>query len=287
MPELPEVETVARSLAPQVIGRQIRAISKLDWERMVETPDIAGFRECIIGRQIRATGRRAKWVLLYLDAGWTLAVHLRMSGNLLVSPAEDTPSTYVHLALQLDDGRQIFFDDQRKFGRVRLLDANGMNQLHAAHGPEPLDDHFTATALAGILAGRQTRIKPLLLDQQAIAGLGNIYVSEALWMARIHPLRPAARINQQETYALHQAIREVLHQAIANEGSSLRNYRNSYGRRGQNQEHFLVYNQTGRPCPRCGAPIERLIVAQRSSFVCPTCQVLPTEHNAREERANI
>jgi formamidopyrimidine-DNA glycosylase len=274
MPELPEVEVVARSLAPQLIGRTITAVAKLDWERMIETPDPARFRELIAGRRIQAVGRRAKWVVISLDDAWTLAIHLRMSGNLVVQAAEATPDQYTHLVLALDDGRRLFFEDQRKFGRVRLLDPIGLAALDSAHGPEPLDPAFTVDALAAILARQRTKLKPLLLDQARIAGLGNIYVSEALWIARLHPLLPAAATPSERIPLLHSAIRSVLEQAIANEGSSLRNYRNGYGRRGSNQDHFLVYNRTGAPCQRCGTPIERIVVAQRSTFYCPSCQVL-------------
>ncbi len=275
MPELPEVETAARSLAPQVVGRRIVGVERLDWERMVETPDPATFRALIAGRLIRAARRRAKWVLLDLDGGWTLAIHLRMSGHLAVHGPDAVARRHVHLILALDDGRRLFFDDERKFGRVRLLDAAGLALLDAAYGPEPLDEAFTAAELARILAGRRTKIKPLLLDQRLLAGMGNIYASEALWLARIHPLQLAAAIDEAGAAALHGAIRAVLEQAIAHEGSSLRNYRNGYGRRGQNQEHFLVYNRHGRPCQRCGAAIERIVVAQRSTFYCPSCQPPP------------
>lgn len=275
MPELPEVETVARSLAPQVVGRTITSVERLDWERMVETPPADIFRELIVGRSIRAVRRRSKWLLIDLDAGWVLAVHLRMSGKLIVHGPADEPRKHVHLVLGLDDGRRIFFDDERKFGRVRLLDAAGLAALDAAHGPEPLEPEFTAAELARILAGRRTRIKPLLLDQRMIAGVGNIYASEALWIARIHPLLPAAAIGPEGAELLHAALRQVLTQAIAHEGSSLRNYRNGYGIQGQNQDHFVVYDRAGRPCQRCGAPIERIVIGQRSTFYCPTCQTPP------------
>jgi formamidopyrimidine-DNA glycosylase len=275
MPELPEVETVARSLAPQVVGRTIAGVERLDWERMVETPPAPVFRDLIAGRRILGVRRRSKWVLLDLDDGWVLAIHLRMSGNLTVQAPADVARPHVHLVLALDDGRRIFFDDERKFGRVRLLDRGGLAALDAAHGPEPLADAFSAAEFARILAGRRTKIKPLLLDQRMIAGIGNIYASEALWLARIHPLLPAAAIDAAGAEALHGAIRAVLEKAIAHEGSSLRNYRNSYGRRGQNQEHFLVYDRTGQPCQRCGTPIERIVVGQRSTFYCPTCQPAP------------
>lgn len=274
MPELPEVETVARSLAPQVVGRSIVGVEKLDWERMVETPAPADFVALIAGRRIEAVGRRAKWLIISLDAGWSLAIHLRMSGNLLVMDADAVAGNHTHLVMALDDGRRIFFDDQRKFGRVRLLDAAGLAALDAAHGPEPLGETFTAAELARILAGRRTPLKPLLLDQRLIAGVGNIYASEALWIARLHPLLPAAAVGEAEAAALHAALRETLAQAIANQGSSLRNYRDSYGARGRNQDHFFVYDRAGQPCERCGNAIERIVVAQRSTFYCPGCQRL-------------
>lgn len=239
---------------------------------MVESPDVAALRSLLPGRRIAAVGRRAKWLLIGLDAGWTLAIHLRMSGNLIVRDPDEAADRHTHLVLALDNGRRIFFEDQRKFGRLRLLDAAGLADLDAAHGPEPLEDGFTPERLAQLLAGRQVKIKPLLLDQRVIAGLGNIYVSEALWLAQIHPLTAAHAIPADRVPALHAAIRQVLQQAIANQGSSLRNYRNSYGLPGTNQDHFLVYDREGAPCDRCAAPIKRIVVAQRSTFFCPLCQ---------------
>lgn len=275
MPELPEVEITARSLAQQLVGRAILYVERLDWERMVEIPAIDAFCREIAGRRILAVRRRAKWLLIDLDAGLTLALHLRMSGRLEVQPSTDEARAHVHLILRLDDQRQLFFDDERKFGRVRLLDTVGLDALDAAYGPEPLDDRFTAAELGRILQGRRTRIKPLLLDQRAIAGIGNIYASEALWLARIHPLTPACAIEAEGVTALHTAIRQTLTSAIEHEGSSLRNYRNGYGLRGQNQEHFLAYDRDGHPCQRCGTLIERIVVGQRSTFFCPACQPFP------------
>ncbi|NTV63156.1 MAG: bifunctional DNA-formamidopyrimidine glycosylase/DNA-(apurinic or apyrimidinic site) lyase [Oscillochloris sp.] len=275
MPELPEVEIVARTLAPQVVGRRIVALEKLDWERMLETPDLPDFRALIGERMITSVGRRAKWVLIGLDAGWTLAVHLRMSGHLAVRGPAAEDDKHTHLVLGLDDLRRICFEDQRKFGRVRLLDPAGLAQLDQAHGPEPLDAAFTCEALGGILAERRTPLKPLLLNQAMIAGIGNIYASEALWLARLHPLTPAYATPPAQVPDLHAAIRAVLTEAIENQGSSLRNYRNSYGERGHNQEHFHVYDRAGQPCQRCGEPIARAVIAQRSTFYCPICQPLP------------
>jgi formamidopyrimidine-DNA glycosylase len=272
MPELPEVETVARDLAAQALGRTIVGIEKLDWPRMIETPDLGGFEAGIVGRRIEAVGRRAKWVIMTLDAGLTLAVHLRMSGSLVVYDAEVPADVHTHLVLALDDGRRIFFRDVRKFGRVQLLNAAGHQALHDRHGVEPLGPGFTPAKLAKLLTHRATRIKPLLLDQAVVAGLGNIYVDEALWLASIHPERPAISLKPAEVKKLHGAIQEVLQRSINLGGSSFRDYRNGYGEMGGNQVTFAVYRRAGEPCQRCGTLIERLVVAQRGTHVCPTCQ---------------
>ncbi len=273
MPELPEVETVARTLAAQVLQRRIVAIEKLDWERMIDTPAAHLFRALLPGHTIRAVGRRAKWLLMQLDAGWTLALHLRMSGSVSVHDAAALPDSYTHLVLLLDDGRHIFFRDIRKFGRVRLLDAAGLAALDSSLGPEPLGESFAVEDLARLLSGRRAPLKPLLLDQTIIAGLGNIYVDESLWHARLHPLRPASSLQQPETAALYTAIRGVLTQAILHGGSTLRDYRNGYGQVGGNQACFSVYGRKGKPCLRCGTSIERMVVAQRGTHICPVCQV--------------
>ncbi|WP_322821586.1 bifunctional DNA-formamidopyrimidine glycosylase/DNA-(apurinic or apyrimidinic site) lyase [Chloroflexus sp.] len=271
MPELPEVETVARSLAPQLRGRTITGLAKLDWPKML-TPSPDEFAALIAGRRIEAIGRRAKWLLLSLDGEWTLAIHLRMSGQLLVADPETSEARHVHFALDLDNGRRLIFNDQRKFGRVHLLDRQGLAALDAVHGPEPLAADFTPSALAERLHSRRAPIKALLLDQHLIAGIGNIYANEALWLARIHPLTPGTMLTPEQIDELHRAIQHVLQEAIANQGSSLRNYRDGYGRQGTQQEHFNVYDRAGEPCPRCQSTIERIVVTQRSTYFCPTCQ---------------
>ncbi len=277
MPELPEVETVARSLVPQLQGRIIVSLAKLDWPKMI-TPPPAEFTALITGRRIETVGRRAKWLLLTLDRGWTMAIHLRMSGHLLVTEPTAAHEPHVHFALELDNGRCLIFNDQRKFGRVHLLDQQGLAALDRSHGPEPLTDDFTPDTLAQQLQHRRAPIKTLLLDQHLIAGIGNIYANEALWLAGIHPLTPGAALSPEQINHLHRAIRVVLQEAIANQGSSLRNYRDSYGQRGSQQEHFNVYDRAGKPCPRCQTLIERIVVAQRSTYLCPVCQsvVQPT-----------
>lgn len=276
MPELPEVETAARDLASQVTGRVIVAVEKLDWPKMVEAPaDPAAFVGALAGRRIEAVGRRAKWLLARLDAGLALAVHLRMSGSLYVVGPAEAAGKHVHLVLRLDDGRQVHFHDPRKFGRVRLLDAAGLATLDAAHGPEPLDAAFTPAVLGSRLAGRATKLKPLLLDQRVVAGLGNIYVDEALWLSRVHPGRSAGGLARKEVAALHAAIVEVLTKSIARKGSTFRDYRTGYGEVGGNQDFFNVYARGGEPCPRCAAPIVRTVMGQRGTHYCPECQRSP------------
>ncbi len=283
MPELPEVQHAADSLGMQIVGARIARVERLDWPRMVEMPTPDEFIALLAGRHVRGWGRRAKWILLDLDSDWTLALHLRMSGSLTVHPADAQPDRHTHLVLRLADGRQVFFHDTRKFGRARLLDAAGLAALDAAHGDEPLTDAFTVERLADLLRNRKRAIKPLLLDQSVIAGIGNIYADEALWRAGIHPLRPAADLNTDEIAALHDGIRAVLRQALANGGSTLRDYRNSYGARGTNQDHFNAYDREGQPCPRCNATIAKIVVAQRGTHYCPTCQPIPSATTSRRE----
>jgi formamidopyrimidine-DNA glycosylase len=251
MPELPEVEHAARSLGAQIIGRTIVAVTRLDWQPMVETPAVEQFLELLQGRQVLAAGRRAKWILLTLDSGWALALHLRMSGSVSVH----TP-------------------DARKFGRARLLDSAGLAALESAHGVEPLSDAFTPTLLGQLLLRRRARLKPLLLDQKVIAGIGNIYADEALWNAQLHPLRSSDSLDDDEIARLHSGIRLALLQGLEHGGSTLRDYRNGYGEPGSNQEHFNVYDRQGQPCPRCGTPIEKIVVGQRGTHFCPFCQRL-------------
>ena len=274
MPELPEVEHAARSLGAQIIGRTIVAVTRLDWQRMVETPAVEQFLELLQGRQVLAAGRRAKWIVLTLDSGWALALHLRMSGSVSVHAPDAQPDVYTHLVLLLDDGRQVFFHDTRKFGRARLLDSVGLAALEGAHGVEPLSDAFSPALLGELLRRRRARLKPLLLDQKVIAGIGNIYADEALWNAQLHPLRASDSLNDDEVARLHSGIRLALLQGLEYGGSTLRNYRNGYGEPGSNQEHFNVYNQQGKPCPRCGTLIEKIVVAQRGTHLCPFCQPL-------------
>jgi formamidopyrimidine-DNA glycosylase len=274
MPELPEVQHAADTLAAQIVGSRIAAVTRLDWPRMVETHAPEAFAALLAGREVRDVTRRAKWILLHLDGGLTLALHLRMSGYIAVYGPDAAPDQYTHLALRLDDGRQVFFHDTRKFGRARLLDAAGLASLGEAHGPEPLDAAFTPAELTRLLRGRRRAIKPLLLDQTVLAGIGNIYADEALWRAQIHPLRPSDTLSDDEVARLHEGIRAALRAGLDNGGSTLRDYRNAYGAAGSNQQHFNAYDREGRPCARCGATIVRTVVGQRGTHYCPECQCL-------------
>jgi formamidopyrimidine-DNA glycosylase len=273
MPELPEVQHAADSLAAQIAGRRIASVPHLDWERMVETHSAADFAALLAGREVQAVGRRAKWLLLTLDEGWTLALHLRMSGHLVVAGPEEAPGPYTHLVLRLDDGRQVFFHDTRKFGRARLLDRAGLAELGAAHGLEPLADDLTPERLGDVLRARRRQLKPLLLDQRVLAGIGNIYADEALWRAQLHPLRSSDTLSDNEVARLYAGIRSALSDGLNNGGSTLRDYRDAYGEAGSNQQYFNAYGRAGQPCPRCGAPITRTVVGQRGTHYCPECQV--------------
>jgi formamidopyrimidine-DNA glycosylase len=241
---------------------------------MVETPSPSTFRALLEGRVVQSARRRAKWILVLLDGGWTLALHLRMSGYITVESADRQPGVHVHLVIALEDGRQIFFHDTRKFGRARLLDRQGLHELEAAHGVEPLDGDFTAAVLGALLQQRSRQIKPLLLDQTLIAGIGNIYADEALWRARIHPLRSSESLSDAEIHALREAIQAALAAGLHHGGSTLRDYRNAYGEAGTNQQHFFAYDRTGQPCERCGTAIIKITVGQRGTHYCPFCQVL-------------
>jgi formamidopyrimidine-DNA glycosylase len=271
MPELPEVELTMRSLRDPLAGRRLTDVVQLDWPKTIGRPRDE-FAALIGGRAVAELRRRAKWILIGLDGDLTLAVHLRMSGNLLVRAADAPLPAHTRAAIGLDDGNRLVFDDPRKFGRMLLLEPPELAALDAAHGPEPLDAAFSAAQLAGILAGRTTAIKVLLLDQSRIAGIGNIYASEALWRARIHPLARAGTLTATQIAALHAAIIEVLEKAIGNHGSTLRNYRDGRGTAGSNQEHFWAYDRADVPCERCGTPIARLVIAQRSTYFCSGCQ---------------
>jgi formamidopyrimidine-DNA glycosylase len=270
MPELPEVETVVRGLRAPLIGRTVQGIWH-DWHRTLRTPGADEFAARIHGQTFRAIERRAKYILCRLDED-LLVVHLKMTGRLYVT-ADDSAhdaDRWVHFRAQLDGGQQLRFSDARKFGFVALVRA--LDDIAPGLGPEPLEDGFTPEALAERLRGHRKAIKALLLDQNILAGVGNIYADESLWRARIHPLRPADSLSAAEVVALHAAIRDSLLGGIDHEGASINWYRKPDGTAGEAQEHFAVYDRGGQPCPRCGAAIIKTRVAQRGTHYCPACQ---------------
>jgi formamidopyrimidine-DNA glycosylase len=276
MPELPEVETVARDLRGLIVGATI-VDARCSWPRTLRGQDPVAFAAAVTGRRIMAVGRRAKLVVVELSGGLLMTIHLKMTGQLFVVPAGAPEDPYVRLVLVLDDGREIRFRDIRKFGRVGLELAGPA--AFEGFGPEPLDPAFTVRAFRARLRARRGRLKPLLLDQSFLAGVGNIYADEALWMARLHPLRTAASLRPPDERRLHRAIREVLTEAVARRGSSIDDYTAPEGD-GSMQERLAVYGRTGAPCGRCGRPIRRLVLGARATHFCSWCQRLPAPDRA-------
>ncbi len=277
MPELPEVETIVRRLRRQgICGRRIRNVH-LEWPGVVDLPGRKQFLRTVPGRIIRSLRRRAKYLVFELDSGYRLLAHLRMSGRIYLE-SNGGRHAAARLTIELDDGRRLLFVDPRKFGRWSLVASPDPVLPHL--GPEPLDRTFTAESLARRMQGLRRQIKPLLLDQSFLAGLGNIYADEALWMAGIHPCRRSEELNPGEIRALHHAIQAVLRQGIRNGGTSLGegrpNFRDPGGRLGGNRRQLKVFHRTGQPCPRCGATIVRMVVGQRGTHVCPACQIRPS-----------
>ena len=274
MPELPEVETVARGLRASLVGCTITGV-EVRWARSIILPHPTIFARRLTGQTVTDVGRRGKWVVITLSGGDTLLIHLRMTGQLVPEPGECPDDRHIRVLFSLDDGRYLRFSDARKFGRLWLVDdpADVLGEL----GPEPLADAFTAARLGEMLARRRGRIKPLLLNQRFLAGLGNIYTDEALWQAGIHPLRRADSLTPAEVRRLHRAIRDVLEAAIASGGTTLpdRTYQQADGRSGEFARRLAVYGRVGQPCLRCGTTIERIKVSQRGTYFCPRCQSLP------------
>ncbi len=268
MPELPEVETIARKLRPELVGKRIVKADLL-WSRTLATPTPAEFQKRTEGQEIRAVSRRAKYFVMELS-DYYLFIHLRMSGDLYIKEVDTTQEKHDRLIFFItaeDDGMSKFvFNDTRKFGRVWLV--RDPDEVVGGLGPEPLSDEFTAQWLYEGLQSRHRQLKPLLLDQSFLAGMGNIYTDEALHMARLHPLTVSDSVNREQAGALREAIREVLQEGIRRNGASI----DWAYRGGEFQNYFRVYDRKGQPCPVCGTAIERLVVGQRGTHVCPNCQ---------------
>ncbi len=284
MPELPEVETIARELRPLVVGVTITGF-ETDWPRAIKHPDLDAFTAGVIGRVVTDVSRRAKWLVLELSGGMVLALQVKMTGQVLVLPIGTPRDRHVHLAFRLADGRELLVRDVRKFARIALyhrdeagralgadVDIDVFDQL----GPEPLDASFTLAAFRKLLRGRRARLKPLLVDQSFLAGVGNIYADESLWRAKLHPLRSAAGLSPADERALYLHLRAVLTEAIERRGSSIDDYTAPEGD-GEMQDHLDVYQRTGQPCHRCGRPIKRFVLGIRATHFCSWCQRLPKD----------
>jgi formamidopyrimidine-DNA glycosylase len=276
MPELPEVQTVVDDLKDAgLIGITIRS-ARVFWSKTIA--DLAPNQFCrrIQKRRIDDIWRRGKFIIFDFQPPIHLLVHLRMTGRFNLESPSVKRSKHEHVVIKLNNSRELRFQDTRKFGRFYLT-ADPLSQL-ARLGPEPLSRGFTAKSFSGMLANKNRILKSLLLDQSFIAGLGNIYVDEALWEARIHPQRKSNLLSFSEVQALHRAIRRVLRRGLINLGTSLGQGRSNFysvaRRRGRNSDHLQVFRRTSDPCPRCRTPIQRLLVGQRSTHFCPNCQIL-------------
>lgn len=282
MPELPEVETIARALrqggrgapgaaglTPSVLGMTIRQADLL-WGRTLAEPAAEELSSRLSGQSVQSVGRRGKFILIELSRDW-LIFHLRMSGDLYLQADDTPPSVHDRLVIWFKGGWRLTFNDARKFGRVWLV--GEPQSVLGGLGPEPLGEELNGDLFYSMLKVRRRQLKPLLLDQTFVAGIGNIYADEALFAARLHPLSASDRLSQDQAEVLRTAIQAVLEAGIARQGASI----DWVYRGGDFQNTFQVYQRTGKPCPNCGGPIERIVVGQRSTHFCPRCQVL-VEH---------
>ena len=270
MPELPEVETTRRGVEPHLAGRRIEAVTVRDARlRWPVREDLATF---LVGRPIEAVERRAKYLLLVLDRGDRILIHLGMSGSLRLDDPANPPRKHDHVEWLLDSGKALRLHDPRRFGAVLTDRVDAPHARLTALGPEPLAPAFDGDYLAGHLAGRRVAVKQAIMNAAIVVGVGNIYASEALFLAGIHPRRPAGSLDRSECAALAAAIRQVLEAAIAQGGTTLRDFLSPSGDPGYFRQTLNVYERTGQPCRRCGTPIERVVLGQRSTWFCPECQ---------------
>ena len=271
MPELPEVETVRRRLAPVLDGRVLERV-EIDDPRLTRPLDPRDVARELEGERVASVNRRGKYLIVRFESGRALLVHLRMTGSFLHGtglPQDDHRRALV----ALDDGSQLAYRDVRRFGTWLLLEPEEVEAyVDARVGREPLAEAYRAKHLGERLAGRRAPVKAALLDQRTVAGVGNIYADEALWRARIHPQTPAEALGPEEVKALHRAVRDALRAGIRRQGSTLRDYRLPDGSDGGAQHEFRVYGRGGEPCDRCGTPIDKIRVAGRGTWYCPACQ---------------
>jgi formamidopyrimidine-DNA glycosylase len=278
MPELPEVETIARDLRKAgIVGRTLTC-ARVYWKRAIAEPSVPEFCRLIQKKTVTGVRRRGKFLVLDLSGGGNLLIHLRMSGRLHWVSRGSKRQPHEHVLLSFGDGSELRLHDTRKFGRIYLTPE--ADAILGRLGPEPLDPSFTVALLQSMLKSRGRQLKPLLLDQTFIAGLGNIYADEALWESGLHPLQRSNALSKKEVAALHASIRRVLRRGLNNLGTSLgtgkANFYSVSRRRGRNRDALNVFRRTGEPCLRCTTSIRRIIVGQRSTHICPQCQTVRT-----------
>jgi formamidopyrimidine-DNA glycosylase len=291
MPELPEVETIARELRPLVTGATISG-AWFDWPNQIKHPAPARFVAALKGREILSVERRAKWLVFALGPTTSrgeaavLAIQVKMTGQLDVVSPQAPRDKHVHATFSFDDGRELRLRDTRKFGRLAVYSPADAERVLGTLGPEPLGEELTVAEFRHMLRARRGRLKPLLMNQAFLAGVGNIYADEALWRARLHPLRSAASLRADQARHLYVALRDVLNEAIARRGSSVDSYRAPEGS-GDMQHHLNVYGRTGKPCPRCGRPTRRIVIGARSTHFCSWCQRLPASERTAAVQAML
>ena len=271
MPELPEVETIKEDLRALVVGSRVETVEVLE-PALVEQPTVEEFVRRLRGARIKGARRRAKHLIVELEGGDSLVFQLKIGGQLLLVPPVSEPGTALMLVLGLDGGRRLFLRDETGFTRARLLDDTELEKRLASLGPEPLEDSFDARHLKWVLGGRRVQLKPALLDQKVVSGIGNIYVDEILYDARLHPRRKANTLSDAEWAALYRAIRENLAAGVEHRGTTVRLYRDVLNRPGSHQDYLRVFEKHGKPCPDCEGKVVREKVGGRPTHYCPSCQ---------------
>ena len=276
MPEMPEIETIRRSLEPHIVGRRIENVEIL-LPRQIKWPEPMAFAARILQTDVVCLDRIGKYLILQLSNDVSLVFHLRMTGQLVyVAAGAEAAGQHKRLIIYLDDGARLVFSDTRTFGTMYAMHQDELWRIRgiAEMGPEPLSDAFTEEYLLQAVSGRKTRIKSFLLDQSKVGGLGNIYVDEALFLAGVHPMRLAGTLTAGEVQRLHDAVNKVIADGIADGGTTFRDYRDGNGDRGSHQEHLFVYGRDGQPCRNCGTMLEKIKVGGRGTRFCPLCQKL-------------
>lgn len=275
MPEMPEVENIVRGIRKYIVNQKIVDIEIIKGD-VIKYPEIKKYKELLIGNSIKAIDRRGKYIILKMDNGILSVIHLRMTGKLLYTLQNQPIDKYSCVVFYLEDGNKLVYADVRRLGTLEVVNIDELSRIKGLYtlGAEPLSKEFTIEYLQNILKGSKSKIKSFLLNQKNIAGLGNIYVDEALFLSEINPLRIATSLNDMEIKRLHEAINKVISAGIEDGGTTFRDYRNGLGGKGSHQEHLYVYNRKGQPCRLCQTVIEKTTVGGRGTYYCPSCQRL-------------